>query len=188
MYERCTHSICNAHLQRELKYLNEELGITWAGSLRSILCQANEYKTNNNEVSLAYYQEVKEKIAHIIEEPLKIEESAFMTEAAIFKKRGKKKKSKALLYLQLFRDRLDEILRFLSDPKVPFDNNQAERDIRPVKLKQKISGSFRSIKGVNAFCIIRGYISTAKKQGEEIWNALLAAIRGTPLYLLANSS
>ncbi|MBU1718299.1 MAG: transposase, partial [Bacteroidetes bacterium] len=70
----------------------------------------------------------------------------------------------------------DEILRYHTDPEVPFDNNQAERYLRMVKLKQKISGTFRTYHGAEVFCRIRGYISTARKQGVQILEAITEAM------------
>ena len=69
-------------------------------------------------------------------------------------------------------ERKEDVLRFLVDPTVPFTNNQAERDIRMMKLRQKISGSFRSDQGEKIFATIRSFISTAKKQGWKIIEAL----------------
>jgi transposase len=65
-----------------------------------------------------------------------------------------------------------DTLRFLHDPRVPFTNNQAERDLRMMKLRQKISGGFRSGEGAEGFAIIRSFLSTAKKQGWRIIDAL----------------
>ena len=84
-------------------------------------------------------------------------------------------------------DRLNEkrdcVLRFIHDFSVPFTNNQGERDIRMVKLKQKIAGCFRAFGGGEIFCRIRSYISTARKQKWNIWDALADAIRGRPRLL-----
>jgi len=76
-----------------------------------------------------------------------------------------------------------ETLRFLTDFSVPFDNNQAERDIRMSKLKQKISGTFRSDQGAKFFFRIRGYLSSVKKQGHNMLNALTLSFQGRPLKL-----
>ena len=72
----------------------------------------------------------------------------------------------------------DDVLRFLIDPLVPFTNNQAERDIRMMKCKQKISGGFRTMKGAEIFARIRGFISTARKQGWNIFESIQQVVRG----------
>jgi transposase len=81
-----------------------------------------------------------------------------------------------------FAEHKDQILAFTKDFLIPFGNNIAEQAIRMMKVKQKISGCFRSKEGAHDFATIRSYISTMKKQGVSIIQALAAAMQGTPLY------
>lgn len=180
----CGHAICNAHILRDLKFINEELNKAWASDLSSMLKEANEYK-KGNVVSADYFQRVKCDISRIVDDAISKEEIENSRNSAP-KKRGRRKKGKPLSLLLFFRERIDDVLRFLSTPEVPFDNNQAERDIRMVKLKQKISGCFRSKLGAEMFCTIRSYISTVRKQGKSVWDAILSAIRGNPIDLVAS--
>jgi transposase len=96
------------------------------------------------------------------------------------RKRGRPKQSKAKNLLDRFIKFEEEILRFVTDLKVPFENNQAERDLRMVRVQQKISGTFRTPQGADAFCRNRGYISTIMKNMMSVIDSLYAALRGVP--------
>jgi transposase len=76
----------------------------------------------------------------------------------------------------------EQVLAFLDDFTIPFDNNQAERDLRMLKVQQKVSGAFRASCGADAFSRIRGYLSTLRKQGVALLAALEAVFAGRPLY------
>ena len=92
------------------------------------------------------------------------------------RKRGRKPRRTGHNLLLRLSGRKEDVLRFLNDPNVPFTNNQAERDLRMMKVKQKISGGFRSLEGAMDFAVVRSFISTAKKQG---WN-VIQALTGDP--------
>lgn len=96
------------------------------------------------------------------------------------KKPGCKKQDASKNLLDALLARAEELLAFLDDLTLPFTHNLAERDLRMIKVQQKISGTFRSCDGATAFCIIRSYLSTMKKQGRSMLSALAAVFQGTP--------
>jgi len=101
-------------------------------------------------------------------------------------KRGRPKQSKATNLITRLRDFSDDVWRFMTQPNVPFTNNLAEQTVRMPKVKQKISGCFRTIQGANNYCVIRSYCATMYKQGANIFESLAHAFSGqTPLPLLA---
>jgi transposase len=98
------------------------------------------------------------------------------------RQRGRVKQTPAQNLLERLWLGQDEVLAFLDDLTIPFDNNQAERDLRTLKVQQKVSGCFRSDTGAEAFARLRGYLSTLKKQGVALLAALETVIAGLPLY------
>ena len=99
------------------------------------------------------------------------------------KKRGRPGKSKAQNLLHRLRDHQHEVLAFMYDFSVPFDNNLAERDLRMIKVQQKISGLFRTFAGAEQFCRIRSFISTTRKQGVNVIEAISEILKGNQIYL-----
>jgi transposase len=174
-YPGCRHALCGAHLLRELTYfeeLSEETG-SWAAPLKGLLLEMKGEAEREDAHALA--ERVKELTARydrLIAEGQEAQPPPIVPELA-------RKQARNLL-LRLAR-RKEEVLRFLSDPSVPFDNNQAERDLRMVKLQQKVSGCFRTDEGARRFCRIRSYISTLRKQGRGVLPGLEGACRGAPL-------
>jgi len=168
------HALCNAHHLRELKALVEIEKEEWARKMQRLLrraCHAvNLAKEQGERLKpplIALFQQSYERI---LKEGIAFHETQPPLErAGEPKRRGRKRRRTGHNLLLRLSTRKEDVLRFLSDPDVPFTNNQAERDGRMMKVKQKISGGFRSEEGANTFVTMRSVISTAKKQG---WNVL----------------
>ena len=190
----CTHGLCNAHHLRELVFLIEEKKCDWASDMKSLLLEIKEKvdtektksNTHTNRKNLALEADIVKKFEkrydEIIEKAIEaeIKRQPPKSQSDKKKKRGRQKRSKALNLLLRFRDHKEKALAFMYNFEVPFDNNQGERDIRMIKLQQKISGTFRTNQGAKSFCRIRGYISTARKNGINACDAINNAIRGQP--------
>lgn len=181
-FEQCDHAFCNAHHLRELQFITDQYAQPWASEMAQLLC---DLKAEVADVA-SYAQSLSpESLAHYEAEYDAILQRGFEAnptpENPPTKKRGRPKQSPPKNLL----DRLDKhrpgVLAFIYDFDVPFDNNLAERDIRMVKLKQKVSGSFRTDLGAQTFCNIRSYISTVRKQGGNVIAALQDALAGQPV-------
>jgi transposase len=182
---KCRHALCNAHHIRDLLFVHEEDKQNWA---RDLIDQLIGIKTTVDrrkpiycKLDLAEINNFEESYDHIIERAkLENPPPIASNSQGLIKKRGKKKKTKA----QNLLERLDKYRRlalaFMYDFEVPFDNNLAERDIRMMKVQQKISGTFRSWEGARIFCRIRGYISTVKKNSISVIDAIQGAFAGHP--------
>ena len=178
-FKNVSYSLCNAHLLRELIAV-EEIGQLWAPKMIKLLTDTYhlvEEAKLNAKTSLE-----SEQLSKIRKDYKKITNLAHSEnpKPEFIKKRGRQKKSKALNLLTRFETYQDEILKFSTDFNVPFDNNLSERDIRMVKVKQKVSGGFRTTKGAEAFLAFRSYLSTASKQGVNQLEALQQLFNGNP--------
>ncbi len=182
----CAHALCNAHHLRELTFVQEQMGQAWAGSLKRLLIKikhAVEQASATSATCLPAAQQRKFERAYdrLIAAGLRLPENKQPPPSG---KRGRRKQSKSKNLLDRLARYKGETLAFMSDFAVPFDNNQAERDLRMIKVQQKISGCFRSISGAQAFCRIRSYLSSVKKQGRNILAALISVFAGQPLSLV----
>ncbi|HEY7123582.1 MAG TPA: IS66 family transposase [Ktedonobacterales bacterium] len=182
-YDRytCTHSICGAHLLRDLTHVQEQHQ-DWAGDLKEALLgmykAAREWREQGARRLPAHERE--EWVGQYFD----ILARGFAAQPPppqATQRRGRGKQSAAKNLLDELVRRAEQVLAFLDDLTIPFTNNQAERDLRMVKAQQKISGTFRSERGLTAFCRIRSYLSTIHKQGHTMLAAIVAVFRGHPL-------
>ncbi len=183
-YADCHHALCNAHHLRELTFVEEQDHQAWATRMKALLREMHHAVTARKargetavdaptrQAFLARYTEILRDgmAAHPrVETPRRPGQ------------RGRLKQSKARNVVERLQRHQDAVLAFLDDFRVPFENSQAERDLRMLKVQQKISGCFRSEAGATAFCRIRGYLSTLRKQGQPILPALVQVFQGTPI-------
>lgn len=182
---KCRHGLCNAHHLRELIFIEEQFKQNWAKKMADLLREINisvrEAKENGNA---ALEPELQERYLGQYEQLI----LEAYTENPWEKptgppRRGRKKKSKSLNLIERLDKQQNEVLLFMNDFSVPFDNNLAERDIRMVKLRQKISGCFRDFTGAEMFCRVRSYISSARKNDIGAMEALTRVFTGTPFII-----
>ena len=176
------HALCNAHHLRELQALIEIEKEDWAGGMWRLLrraCHAtNLARERGVPLNPRLIALIERRYNTILKAGLDYHEALppLITAAVKAKRRGRPPRRTGHNLLIRLRDRKSDVLRFLIDPTVPFTNNLAEQDGRMMKLRQKISGGFRSALGAEDFAVIRTLISTARKQG---WN-MLAALTSDP--------
>lgn len=178
----CKHGLCNAHHLRELKFIEEECKQEWAKHMSYLLLVMKnqvEWHQRNGLTMLPSKREALERcFDEIIMMGLWHPDNIFK-----FKKKangGYRRQTKAKNLLDRLRFNKEQVLCFFYNPGIPFTNNQAEQDIRMLKVKQKVSGCFRSEVGADWFARIKSYISTAKKQGQNILEVLQKAFEGNP--------
>ena len=182
-YRNVQHLLCNAHHLRELTGIFEQEKEEWANNMKKLLLIAKK-------MTEEHIQDGKlppEKIEFILKEYNSIIFQGFLYHEKLppllQKTRGKTRQRPGKNLVDRLANYQQEVLRFIFDLSLPFTNNQGERDIRMVKLKQKISGSFRKLWRAKIFCRIRSYISTARKQDWNIFDAIIKAIQNAPLLL-----
>lgn len=179
-YERCEHALCNAHHLRELTFVEEEHKQEWAGEMKALLMEIEEaVREEAASGGRRLASETTEDFERCYRRLLKAGLAA-NPEPERTGERGRPKQSKGKNLVDRLGKHREAVLRFMHDFGVPFDNNQAERDLRMIKVRQKISGGFRTEEGAAAFLRIRGYISTVRKQGENVLAALERVFMGEP--------
>ena len=185
-YTSCRHALCNVHHLREVTFLEEEYQQTWAGDLKGLLrkmrtaaeqARAQGWRATppiERDIFLARYQELL--AAGLAANPPPTAASRRPGQ------RGRLAQSPARNLLERLAFGQEQALAFLDNLAIPFDNNQAERDLRGLKVHQKVSGCFRSDGGADAFACLRGYLATLRKQGQALLAALETVFVGQPLY------
>ena len=178
----CTHSFCNAHHLRELQGIMDHEKLSWAKDLHTLLLRINkevDRATQKGKTALskarlqhhlAHYDTITSASLHLYEKTVPPKP----------KKRGRQKQSKGKNLLDRLIKYKTETLHFMLDFRVPFTNNQAERDLRMIKVKEKVSGTIASQRGGEYFARVRGYISTVKKQKGSVLQELRNALEGRP--------
>jgi len=180
-FDNCQHSLCNAHHLRELQFVIDQYEQSWAQAMIRLLL---DIKAEVDASPADWMALPPARIAHYERLYDDLLEQGFAAnpspERPPPKKRGRKKQSPPKNLLDRLHQYKAETLAFMYDFRVPFDNNLAERDVRMIKVKQKISGTFRTRSGADAFCAIRSYISTARKQGCNVIQAIHDTMLGQP--------
>ena len=182
----CQHALCNAHHLRELTYLLEEQGQAWAADMIELLTHASHLDNVNcadgqspNYNAQKHQTQVRD-LRHLYDAIL-AQAQGDNPRALSSGKRGRPKQSKATNLIGRLRDYSDDVWRFMTQANVPFTNNLAEQTVRMPKVKQKVSGCFRTMQGAQTYCVIRSYCATLLKQGANIFEALVATFKGAPL-------
>ena len=172
--EKCKHGLCNAHHLRELTYVHEQLKQGWAKKMIDLLVAASR------EVALAERPLDRKRQAYYLRayRAILFEGRALNPLQPPSGRRGRTKQSKAANLLARLRTQATDVWRFMTDIHVPFTNNIAEQAVRMPKVKQKVSGCFRSIQGAQAFCTIRSYAATMHKQGANVFHCLALVFQG----------
>lgn len=174
-FETVSHALCNAHHLRELEFAAEHHGATWAEDMQQLLLKM---KKHADEQTLTKIQIIELETCYdqLLEKGFR----AFPVQARPPDHKGRFAQHTVTNLLIRLRDYREAVLAFLHHTLVPFDNNLAERDLRMMKVKQKISGGFRTWAGAEVFAAVRTYLATARKQGMSMLNATYLAFAGSP--------
>ena len=179
-FTQCGHALCNAHLLRELTFLEEQHQQAWAKELKTMLLAAKTAVEQTQaqgkaELDPAHLRRLNQRYSEVVA-------AGWALNSAPPPQVGKRRVAESpprQLLKRLVRDRR-AVLAFLHDFRVPFDNNLAERDLRMMKVKQKIPGCFRTLSGAALFATLRSYLSTTRKHGYAMLQALSDALLGIP--------
>jgi transposase len=178
----CRHALCNAHHLRELTFLAEEGGLLWAQAMKRLLLDIKatvDAAQSIGHMGLAppVLSTFEKRYTQVLQQG-----QAAHPPASPIRRRGRPKQSAGHNLVERLRTHRAAVLAFAHDFSVPFDNNQAERDVRMMKVRLKVSGGFRTLAGAKTFCRLRGYLSTMLKQGHNALTVLTALLNGRTIY------
>ena len=180
-----THATCVvqcAHL-RELRFIDTQYQQLWANDMAKLLLEIKAAVEATLEPAMRLSPPELEAFAKrydaVVQAGFEANPAPISTTEGEGKKRGRPKQPPPVNLLIRLRDFKNQVLAFMSDFRIPFDNNQGERDIRMVKVKQKVSGGFRTLEGAQRFGSIRGYISTASKNAQNVFEVIRDAFDGS---------
>lgn len=184
-----THAICCAHLLRELNGVKENHPeFTWPQAFADLLLEMKKVRDKAvvlGKQELGYYYQHKFSSTYDQIIDLAYEETPEPPPISGKKRRGRKPRGKVLSLIDRLKKFKGAVCFFTKNFLVPFDNNQAERDLRMIKAKAKVSGCFRTKKGAQEYLDIMSYVSTAKKLGSNAYEAIRNAVVGRPDYILS---
>jgi len=180
-FDNCQHALCNAHHLRDLLFVVERYEQNWAEEMIQLLldikAEVDAAPVDQMSLSPDRLTHFERRYDELITRGLQANPPPADPPP---KKRGRKKQSPPKNLLDRLQKHKPLVLAFMYDFRVPFDNNLAERDVRMIKIKQKVSGAFRTRTGAETFCAIRSYISTARKHGLNVIDAIYDALTGSP--------
>jgi transposase len=183
-YDGCHHALCNAHHLRELRFIENQYHQPWAKEMAELLLEIKAAVAATPAPAMSLSPPEREafetRYDEVVHSGFDANPAPVSSTDGEVKKRGRPKQPPPVNLLIRLRDFKGEVLAFMSDFRVPFDNNQGERDVRMVKVKQKVSGGFRTLEGAKRFGRIRGYISTARKNAQNVFEAIRDAFDGRP--------
>jgi transposase len=183
-YNECNHALCHAHHLRELRFIDQQYQQPWANDMAELLLEIKAAVEATPELAMRLSPPELEAFAKrydaVVQAGFAANPAPMPTTEGEVKRRGRPKQPPPVNLLIRLRDFKGQVLAFMSDFRMPFDNNQGERDIRMVKVKQKVSGGFRTLEGAKCFGRIRGYISTAHKNAKNVFEAIRDAFDGNP--------
>jgi len=183
-YDACDHALCNAHHLRELRFIDTQYHQAWANDMAALLVEIKAAVAATPAPAMCLsppeLRALTTRYDAVVQAGFDANPVPVLTIESTEKKRGRPKQPPPVNLLLRLRDFKGQVLAFMSDFRVPFDNNQGERDIRMVKVKQKVSGGFRTLEGAQRFGRIRGYLSTARKHTKNVFEAIRDAFEGNP--------